>query len=67
MSGASSWSFREDDSRRIQEILSGFLGESNARTALIVDRTGQMVATVGEAPAFERGVVGNRNGLTVTP
>jgi predicted regulator of Ras-like GTPase activity (Roadblock/LC7/MglB family) len=53
MSGASSWSFREEDAKRIQTILSGFLGESNARTALIVDRTGQMVATVGEAPAFD--------------
>jgi len=54
MSGASSWSFREDDFRRIQTILSAFLGESNARTALIVDRTGQMVATVGESPAFDQ-------------
>jgi len=53
MSGASSWSFREDDAKRIQVILSGFLGESNARTALIVDRTGQMVTTVGQAPAFD--------------
>jgi predicted regulator of Ras-like GTPase activity (Roadblock/LC7/MglB family) len=53
MSGASSWSFREDDSRRIQSILSAFLGESNARTALIVDRTGQMVSTAGEAPTFD--------------
>jgi predicted regulator of Ras-like GTPase activity (Roadblock/LC7/MglB family) len=53
MSGASSWSFREDDSRRIQSILSAFLGESNARTALIVDRTGQMVSTTGETPAFD--------------
>ena len=46
-------SSREDDSRRIQSILSAFLGESNARTALIVDRTGQMVSTTGEAPAFD--------------
>jgi predicted regulator of Ras-like GTPase activity (Roadblock/LC7/MglB family) len=53
MSGASSWSFREDDSRRIQTILSSFLSESNARTALIVDRTGQMVSTAGETPAFD--------------
>src|SRR3954447_16785205 len=51
--GASSWAFREDDSRRITEILRTFLAESNARTALIVDRTGQMVATVGEAPRFD--------------
>ena len=53
MSGSSSWSFREEDARAIQVILSGFLAESNARTALIVDRTGQMVATVGEAPRFD--------------
>src|SRR5580765_8052705 len=53
MSGASSWSFREDDSRAIQVILRGFLSESNARTALIVDRTGQMVATVGESVEFD--------------
>src|SRR5687767_15358150 len=53
MTGASSWSFGEDDARRIQAILRGFLGETNARTALIVDRTGQLVATVGEAPAFD--------------
>jgi predicted regulator of Ras-like GTPase activity (Roadblock/LC7/MglB family) len=53
VSGASSWSFREDDARRIQSILSTFLGESNARTALIVDRTGQMVSTAGESPAFD--------------
>jgi predicted regulator of Ras-like GTPase activity (Roadblock/LC7/MglB family) len=53
MSGASSWSFREEDSRRIDGILSEFLRESSARTALIVDRTGQLVATVGEAVAFD--------------
>ena len=53
MSGASSWSFGEEDARRIDGILNGFLRESNARTALIVDRTGQLVATVGEAPAFD--------------
>ncbi|MEP6572566.1 MAG: roadblock/LC7 domain-containing protein [Gemmatimonadota bacterium] len=53
MSGASSWSFREEDSNRIQGILSDFLRESNARTGLIVDRTGQMVAIVGEEPTFD--------------
>jgi len=53
VSGASSWSFREDDARQIQSILSAFLGESNARTALIVDRTGQMVSTAGESPTFD--------------
>ena len=53
MSGASSWSFREEDSDRIQAILTAFLRESNARTGMIVDRTGQMVAVVGEEPTFD--------------
>ena len=53
MNHATSWSFREDDARRIQQLLAQFLADSGARTALIVDRTGQLVATVGEAPAFD--------------
>ena len=51
--GASSWAFREEDSRNIETVLAGFLRESNARTAMIVDRTGQLVATVGEPPVFD--------------
>ncbi|MFI5234318.1 MAG: roadblock/LC7 domain-containing protein [Gemmatimonadales bacterium] len=53
MSGASSWSFREEDFKRIQVILADFLRESTAKSALIVDRTGQLVATVGENPTFD--------------
>ncbi len=53
MNQSASWSFREDDARRIEHLLGGFLRESGARTALLVDRTGQMLATVGEAPAFD--------------
>ena len=53
MSGSSSWAFREEDARRIQNILSVFLADSSARTALIVDRTGQLVSTVGEPPVFD--------------
>ena len=53
MSGASSWSFREEDARRINAILAAFLGEAGARTALIVDRTGQLIATVGEEVHFD--------------
>src|SRR5678816_3385675 len=53
MSGSSSWAFREEDARRIQNILSVFLSESSARTAMIVDRTGQLVSTVGEPPTFD--------------
>jgi predicted regulator of Ras-like GTPase activity (Roadblock/LC7/MglB family) len=51
--GASSWSFREEDASRIGSLLNGLLREANARTALLVDRTGQMLATVGEEPRFD--------------
>src|SRR5262249_5600418 len=53
MSGASSWSFREADAARINALLNSLLREANARTALLVDRTGQMLATVGGAPHFD--------------
>ena len=53
MSGAASWSFREDDAVRIQAILEQLLAEANARTALVVDRAGQMLATAGEQPDFD--------------
>ena len=53
MSGASSWSFREEDAGKIGTLLNGLLREANARTALLVDRTGQMLATVGEEPRFD--------------
>lgn len=53
MSGASSWSFGEADAKRIREILHDFLLASSARTALIVDRAGQLVMSVGEPPQFD--------------
>ena len=53
MSGASSWSFREEDAARIGVLLNSLLRDANARTALLVDRTGQMLATAGEAPNFD--------------
>ena len=53
MTGAASWSFREEDATRIQAVLGHLLREANARTALLVDRTGQMLATVGEPPTFD--------------
>jgi predicted regulator of Ras-like GTPase activity (Roadblock/LC7/MglB family) len=51
--GAASWSFTEDDYSAITDSLTRFLGESNARCALLVDRAGQLVATVGEPPNFD--------------
>src|SRR2546422_17603 len=51
MAGAASWSFSESDFKQIQQHLQAFLGDSNARCALLVDRTGQLVATVGDPPS----------------
>ena len=52
-SGAGSWSFTEADFGAITGSLQRFLGHSNARCALLVDRAGQLVATVGEQPNFD--------------
>jgi predicted regulator of Ras-like GTPase activity (Roadblock/LC7/MglB family) len=51
--GSASWSFTEDDFGAITQSLQAFLRDSNARCALLVDRTGQLVATVGEQPKFD--------------
>jgi predicted regulator of Ras-like GTPase activity (Roadblock/LC7/MglB family) len=50
---AASWSFTEDDFGAITKALERFLTDCNARCALLVDRTGQLVATVGQAPDFD--------------
>jgi predicted regulator of Ras-like GTPase activity (Roadblock/LC7/MglB family) len=51
--GAASWSFTQDDYDGLTQTLQRFLFDSNARCALLVDRTGQLVATVGEQPSFD--------------
>jgi predicted regulator of Ras-like GTPase activity (Roadblock/LC7/MglB family) len=53
VSGSASWSFSEQDSIAMTAMLQKFLFESNARCALLVDRSGQLVATVGEQPNFD--------------
>ena len=50
---AASWSFHEEDSARIRGVLLDFLRDTQARTALLVDRAGQMLVTVGEPPTFD--------------
>ncbi len=50
---AASWAFHEEDSVRIHGVLLEFLRESSSRTALLVDRAGQMLITVGEPPNFD--------------
>lgn len=49
--GAASWTFTDDDAQAITVALQRFLRESQARCALLVDRAGQLVTTVGETPA----------------
>jgi predicted regulator of Ras-like GTPase activity (Roadblock/LC7/MglB family) len=51
--GSASWSFTEEDFGAITRALQKFLHETNARCALLVDRSGQLVATVGEQPTFD--------------
>ena len=51
--GSASWSFTQDDFDSLTQTLQRFLYDSNARCALLVDRTGQLVATVGEQPNFD--------------
>ena len=53
MTGAGTWSIAEDDHRRITEHLASLLKESQARCALVVDRTGQLLANAGEALKFD--------------
>lgn len=50
---AASWAFHEEDSGRIRTVLLDFLRDASARTALLVDRAGQMLVTVGETPTFD--------------
>ena len=51
--GSGTWSFTEDDSVAITHLLQRFLADTNARSALLVDRSGQLVVTVGEQPSFD--------------
>lgn len=51
--GSASWSFTEEDFGAITQTLQKFLFDCNARCALLVDRSGQLVATVGEKPNFD--------------
>lgn len=50
---SASWSFTEDDFGAITKALDRFLIDCNARCALLVDRSGQLVAIVGERPSFD--------------
>jgi predicted regulator of Ras-like GTPase activity (Roadblock/LC7/MglB family) len=51
--GASSWSFTQEDNDAIAGLLRRFLHDTGARCTLLVDRSGQLVTTVGERPMFD--------------
>lgn len=51
--GATSWSLSEADHAAIGHVLQRFLFDSNARCALVVDRSGQLVTTGGDRPTFD--------------
>lgn len=53
MTGAGTWSLGESDYQRINDHLIALLKESNARAAMVVDRTGQLLANAGEALQFD--------------
>ena len=53
MTGAGSWSLGESDHKRISKHLTELLRESDARSAMVVDRTGQLLANAGEALSFD--------------
>ena len=54
---AASWAFEAEDAERVDRLLRSFLAESEARAALLVERTGQLIGSAGECahldlPAF---------------
>ncbi|MGH7458019.1 MAG: roadblock/LC7 domain-containing protein [Longimicrobiaceae bacterium] len=53
MAGAASWSFDQSDLHKIESVLQSFLYESRARSALLIDRAGQLITTIGEQPDFD--------------
>lgn len=53
MPGASTWSLDESDYNKIIGLLDGLLEESNGRCALLVDRTGQLLAHTGDELNFD--------------
>ena len=51
--GTANWSFTQDDFTSITESLKRFLAETNSQCALLVDRSGQLVTSVGEAAGVD--------------
>ncbi|MBA3646320.1 MAG: roadblock/LC7 domain-containing protein [Gemmatimonadaceae bacterium] len=51
--GAPSWTFTEDDFGAITGSMRRFLDDTNSMCAMLVDKSGQLVTTVGSAPGLD--------------
>jgi predicted regulator of Ras-like GTPase activity (Roadblock/LC7/MglB family) len=51
--GAATWSFDEEDLDALTRTVERFLGETGAHSALVADRAGQLVATMGAPLTFD--------------
>jgi predicted regulator of Ras-like GTPase activity (Roadblock/LC7/MglB family) len=52
--GTASWSLDAAGQQRLDELLGGYVRESSARCALLVDRAGQCLAVSGDAAWLDR-------------
>ena len=43
----------ENEATRIGQVLASFLEESGASEALLIDRSGQLLASTGKTPSFD--------------
>lgn len=51
--GAATWSFDEEDLAALTRTVENFLADTGAHSALIADRAGQLVATMGQPLSFD--------------
>lgn len=47
------WLLGPQEAREIRVLLTDFLADTGARTALLLDRTGRLVTSAGEPPTFD--------------
>ena len=46
--------FSAEDVRRLEELLAAFVGETQAKCAILVDRSGRLLTTAGETASMDR-------------
>ena len=46
--------FSAEDVRRLEELLASFVGETQAKCAVLVDRSGRLLTTAGETSGLDR-------------